>query len=77
VEASSKLDFVFFKESIDGKRRNRRGGWKRARKNLRVLKVYILDHLLKKTVDELLSVAEVAALREVIGFLTPSSAGVV
>jgi len=77
VKASSKLDFVFFKESIDGKRRNRRGGWKRARKNLLVLKVYILDHLLKKTVDELLSVAEVAALREVIGFLTPSSAGVV
>jgi len=77
VKASSKLDFGFFKESIDGKWRNRRGGWKRARKNLLVLKVYILDHLLKKTVDELLSVAEVAALREVIGFLTPSSAGVV
>jgi len=74
---ASKLDFGFFKESIDGKRRNQRGGWKRARKNLLVLKVYILNHLLKKTVDELLSVAEVPALREVIGFLTPSSASVV
>jgi len=71
---ASILDFVFFSEST---RRNRRGGWKIARKILLVLKALILDHLLEKTVDELLSVAEVAALCEVIGFLTPSPAGIV
>jgi len=74
---ASILDFFFFNESINGKRRNRRGGWKIARKILLVLKAFILDHLLEKTVDQLLSVAEVTAFCEVIGFLTPSPAGIV
>jgi len=36
-----------------------------------------LDHLLDETIDELLAVSEVAALGEVIGFLSPSTASVV
>jgi len=36
-----------------------------------------LDHLLEKSVDELLAVAEVAALREVVRLLTPPAARVV
>jgi len=36
-----------------------------------------LNHFLEKTVDELFSVAEVAALREVVRLLTPSAARIV